>query len=733
MVKEEYTMKRLMLFMLAFVLACPVPGMAQEAAAPAVITLPEKQIVCSQCLYQGRVWMLSGTGEMYAWSPEEGLQPEQAAVPRGYGQWLVAQGDVLYCMDTTRFVLRPLRDANGAVKDAAPLTLEPVEFTDPADDYTMPQQMLLRDDTLYILYRPQSLRGYGTRLAAWDITTGKQKEVAPPRHLQAIAAHPNGLLGMVMDAEKYAMTGDKALARPALVLFGAGSEQEISRLQQPVEPHIATLAVNSQGDVLYVSDSKIYRHTPGGDEQLAAYLSNAWFMEGSGDWLVPVGEQVSVLAMDTVTVVSAVQGVSAQPLTLYGLQNRDNAHFKALEQLPGVPVNYIDSSWGDDTLLAQLLASSAGALDVLYVDSRMADTRRLVDKGYCLDISESPIIREHVARCYPFLQAEAVRGEGIFLVPVCLDAGVLQTKPERFAKLELDAPRTFQDFCGFLQHWADEAPDSAILPIPWSRPLRAVQQEALMTAHAALARQGEPFSFEAPLVRELLSMTEGLNLQALEWDSEDYSKYHQPNMMQKTNLSLSYLTMSAMDDPDDRAELLALAPDERTPPGFPLQVGWLAVYGKPGREQDAIRYIEGYITALSKETRIMLYPDENTPLQPQGIEDAIQRLTAEVAGLEKQLETAQGEARATLTSQLADKRDILSSQIEQRYYVSPEVIAQYRDVMQHALIENRDMHLILTGSEFTSLMARWQQGQMPLDQYLREAEGKLRLMRLEGQ
>ncbi|HHX22332.1 MAG TPA: hypothetical protein GX722_11130 [Clostridiales bacterium] len=53
--------------------------------------------------------------------------------------------------------------------------------------------------------------------------------------------------------------------------------------------------------------------------------------------------------------------------------------------------------------------------------------------------------------------------------------------------------------------------------------------------------------------------------------------------------------------------------------------------------------------------------------------------------------------------------------------------------MQHALIENRDMHLILTGSEFTSLMARWQQGQMPLDQYLREAEGKLRLMRLEGQ
>ena len=214
-------MKRLMLFMLAFVLACPVPGMAQEAAAPAVITLPEKQIVCSQCLYQGRVWMLSGTGEMYAWSPEEGLQPEQAAVPRGYGQWLVAQGDVLYCMDTTRFVLRPLRDANGAVKDAAPLTLEPVTFTDPADDYTMPQQMLLRDNTLYILYRPQSLRGYGTRLAAWDITTGKQKEVAPPRHLQAIAAHPNGLLGMVMDAEKHAMTGDKALAQP-LVLFGAG-------------------------------------------------------------------------------------------------------------------------------------------------------------------------------------------------------------------------------------------------------------------------------------------------------------------------------------------------------------------------------------------------------------------------------------------------------------------------------------------------------------------------------
>ncbi len=725
-------MKRLLLLLMA-VLLLPMPGLSTEPAAQTQIVPPDGTSVVSQCLYQGQLWFLSAGGGVFAWDGETMTAQEKTTVPDAHNLWLVAAGDTLYGMDTMRFTLHTLHNANGPVADAAPISLEPVTFSDPGDEYSMPAQVLVREHTLYILYRPQSLGGYGTRLTAWDITTGALTDVQAPEHLQAVAVHPEGLLGLVQDAEQYAMTGDAALSRASLVLFGEGNEKELSCLQQPVEPHEAAMVVNKQGDVLYVSGSKLYLHTFGGQERLAAYLPNAWFMEGTGDWLVAAGEQAGVLSANGLTIVSTAPGAADRPLTIYGMTDKGGAHMRALEQLDGVPVDYIDASWGDDTYLGQLLASSAGALDVLYLDAWAVDTNALIDKGYCLNLGGSEIIKAHLKRCYPILQAEAMRGDSIFLVPVYLDAGAIQAKPERFARLGLDIPRTFEDLCSFLQMWADEAPDGNIIPITWNAPKRFLRQEALRTAYAALMAQGEAFSFEAPLVRELLAMTEGLNLQALEWGDEDYGKFHQPNMLQKTNLSLPSLTMSAMDDPEDRAEVLLLAPDENTPAGFPVQVGWLAVYGKPGREQDAIRYVEQYIEALDDATRIMLYPDENTPLQPEGIEDAIERLTQETKELEKQMETAQGDTKATLETRLADKRELLAYQIAQRYTISPEVIAQYRALMEHAVLENRTMTQILSGSEFTTPMIRWQQGQMTLEQYLREAEGKLRLMRLEAQ
>ena len=127
----------------------------------------------------------------------------------------------------------------------------------------------------------------------------------------------------------------------------------------------------------------------------------------------------------------------------------------------------------------------------------------------------------------------------------------------------------------------------------------------------------------------------------------------------------------------------------------------------------------------------MLYPDENTPLQPSGMEERILAMQDKEQELKAQISKAQGAERSQKEEELQVLQARLQSQLPQRYTVSPEVIATYREHMIRAFVQNRALTRLLEDPEFDQLFRRWQQGQMSLDSYLKEADSKLRLMRLE--
>ena len=162
-----------------------------------------------------------------------------------------------------------------------------------------------------------------------------------------------------------------------------------------------------------------------------------------------------------------------------------------------------------------------------------------------------------------------------------------------------------------------------------------------------------------------------------------------------------------------------------------MRLRCLAINARTKNPEAALKYAEAYVANLPEEVKIMLYPGENTPLQPPGIEERILAMQENEQALTAQISQAEGAQRSQLEEELQALQARLASQLPQRYTVSPEVIATYREHMNRAFVQNRQLTRLLDDPEFHQLFRRWQQGQISLDSYLKEADSKLRLMQLE--
>lgn len=695
--------------------------------------------VRSQCAYQGKLLLLTDRGGLVAHEPASGTT--QPLLPEGslsQVSWLLSEGDSLWGYSDGSRQLLPLSPQSGLLPAAShpPLTLASQGQEDPLDEYSLPEHMVIDAGRLYALYRPQSMNGYKTRLLAWNLEDGSALPLIQPEHLQAVTSYREGrLLGLVMDAWTAANTGDPKARQAELVAFDplTGQQTILGKTEQPIPEHPCAFTWNPDNDtVYYLSDRKLFARDAGGREALCSYLNNDFFVEGSGDWLVPLkGALCAALSMGQSTLHRMEAAQQDLPLSLYSQYQKNKTHFEALKNIQGTAVSYVDRDWDREDHLAQLL--QAGGPDVLFLESHLDELQRMVDRGYLMDLSASPVINSHLARCYPFLQQEGLRGEGVYLVPVSLEIITLTAKPALFAQLGLNMPATFTELLKFLnqwaREWAEEHPN--LLALTTENPRETMQRAAMLQALSSLVVGGAPLQFDTPLMRELLAATQAMDTDSLNKAADDYSWMHLPSLMMYTNYSLPSFTTSMVDGPLEYQEPLVLQPVMGVAGGLPVRLHCLAINARTKNPEAALKYAEAYVANLPDEVKIMLYPGENTSLQPPGMEERILAMQEHEQTLTAQISQAEGAQRSQLEEELQALQARLASQLPQRYTVSPEVIATYREHMARAFVQNRQLTRLLEDSEFHQLFRRWQQGQISLDIYLKEADSKLRLMQLE--
>ena len=179
----------------------------------------------------------------------------------------------------------------------------------------------------------------------------------------------------------------------------------------------------------------------------------------------------------------------------------------------------LDYEFNEQTLQQALITRSMD-MDVFRMFTHNISVASVVDKGYCLDLSGSEIIREAVEKMYPSVKELFVRDGHIYALPLDLYPGsgdeyrcIEETWTELGYTVE-DVPKTFPALLDFLEGWVDRvvAEDLPYCVIgswdetvydAYAYPDWLVQQ--LMDTYIRRAESsGEPLRFTDPALPELL-------------------------------------------------------------------------------------------------------------------------------------------------------------------------------------------------------------------------------------
>jgi hypothetical protein len=150
----------------------------------------------------------------------------------------------------------------------------------------------------------------------------------------------------------------------------------------------------------------------------------------------------------------------------------------------------------------------------------------------------------------------------------------------------------------------------------------------------------------------------------------------------------------------------------------------------------ALRYLETNLESMERYRHIMLFPDDNEPVPRSDYDTWVAQVEKELDNAKKQLENSKPEQKKDAEALVKSYEELLSNKDKYYWQVSKESIAVYRELASlcYAATPNLLDYRPKEGeSEIRALVARYQQKQIPLDQFIAEADKKIRMILLERQ
>ena len=177
---------------------------------------------------------------------------------------------------------------------------------------------------------------------------------------------------------------------------------------------------------------------------------------------------------------------------------------------------------------------------------------------------------------------------------------------------------------------------------------------------------------------------------------------------------------------------LLLAADVAAAPRAVASGVLIAVNARSRQTNDALRYLRGFIEGLDAYSLLMMVPDPEHAIMKAGADVAREQDVQLLNTIERELAKSEGARRTELERMAQQLRDQLAAQdAAESYRISPAAILEYQRLLQHAALQGFEVNRLLTNPEIFSLYRRYAARQLDLERFIQEADGILRLIRLE--
>lgn len=721
----------IILVLLCLSLALPALG----EAVPATLSLGDETGGWLESIAAlGDTAYLSSDNGIYVWSAGQGapVKLEMPEADKAYGYRLIAGDGKLYLLNRETGELWPAAVAEGVLTKGDPIALDWEPLSIQMEEYSYYLQVFsafAADGKLYILRQASEDDYERNTLDCYDLADGSHS-TPEASSFRTLCPYKDGLLAGLYRDENYTM---------ALYTLNPATGESAALAAAPAGYNLGGLAYSAKADRLYVlTQSTLYGLTPEGTWEKTAYLPINYAQENMACAVLDSGYYIC--AENAIHVRSTDPAeLPERALRISGGVGDYDAHQAFLTQHPEIPVVQSDTYLSTAEEISQNMVSGENAADLYQLSLSYSGFASLRDKGYCYPLSGNQALTEAVAQMYPFMMEDLFKDGQLIAFPASLysgnTVGYSAKVMEELGLTQEEMPHTYGELMDFMVDWVDylsgEHPNYNVMRGVYdirSQLLSMIFQDYM----SYYAKNNMELTFDTPLFRSLLQKLDEVTPILEDLNPEDNNGFGWSSDDVPTDLFDTFYSLDPSQARWNKYEFYPLTLDEGVDPvvGMNLSV-WLVNPNSPNVDM-ALTYLEYMARNMNNAMKVMLCPEANDPVENRYYQEHLKWYDNNIAELEKSLETADEENKRAIQESI-DRSKQYRKEFEEneRWEITAEAIADYRALVPYLYV--LDDQMVFANEEVSTLRSRYMQGEMSADQFIKEFDRKLRMIRLENQ
>jgi ABC-type glycerol-3-phosphate transport system substrate-binding protein len=690
--------------------------------------------------------LISNTVTMgYASGKWEDMPKEDQEMNKNSVNYLLERDGKLYGLNTVKGSLLLLTVTADGVSISEEAVLDWDSMFVQEADYSYSRQIFsaaLMSNCLYLLVQQPSDNWNDYDLLAFDLATGAQTKVAA-ENVHAIARYENGqLLCNVFDWEN-TYTSDGKPILPALSVLDP-TTQSLAKLVDFPSAQIGGLCYSSESGMVYaLGRGELYGSKPGNAFETIAYMPVDYPGDQMPAAVLSGGLYAAIPNYGSVYVRNTDPAFKASRVLRIAGGNSDNVTKAFQAAHPELPVIFQDGFFSGAEQISQQMVSGSDSADLFIISLSYGGFSSLRDKGYVSDLSGSAVLTEAVSKMYPQYVKDIFKDGKLIAFPCRFSGYGLGYSPDILKEIGIEQPpKTLPELMDLYVDWVEEY-SQKFTGYTLMENISDIRLELLnnilMTYLAHYGRTGEDLKFDTPIFKSLLAKLDEVSpiLEELNPSEEEQQgstvTYSSGYDNKPTSLISNYFSFYPAEYYDDRGyQPLPLALDEGMDPALFSQIDVFVVNPNSPNQDLAKTYLEFFAQNMPRDYSITFFPDDNTPVENPSYAREMEDIQKNIDDLKAQMKTADPEAMKSLEESLKNLEDYLAYREKSRFSIPEKVITQYRDLVPYVCSDSEYMEFLMGSQEAVTLLQRFMQGEMETEQFVKEFDRKLQMMRMEN-
>lgn len=628
----------------------------------------------------------------------------------------------------------------------------------PYRTFQSPEWAQVVDGLLYI--KRYSWENASNDLFTFDLKTG-EKTALEIKYVSAFTPYKDGKFIVVQFDYNNSYDPQTGEPIPSKLAIYNPKDKSLETLDTtlkvpPMGGGIPRIYYDKGEDALFsYTDSDIYRYEGDLKEaKLIGYLPMYNNFFGGGDVMpLPDGRLAFCFSQNIFLREKTEKGLEGYSvLRMAGLVDDGQILTRILMEMDKVVIRSVDNvqynQISEEQLAAMFLTRNV-PVDIMVINSNSFDVEKLIKKGYLADLSSSAKIMGYMKSLAPNLSKSFYDGKKAYVLPVSLMAFPISAYLKPLSQIGEDLPKTLQEYIDLAIRWAQELGEKnpEYIFITDSGNLKRTLISQIIERYTAnLLGAGEELTFDTPVFRSLmqkvLSADFGDYGREIDWESPEEVAmmeemwHNRPLFESGMGFEPQYGIMANRSSEEEGSyQTLFLPLEEGKPAYVEASMNLLAVMEPSENKEVAIQFLEHYLDKMDPLVRSSLDFSMTAPIPNPNYESELKNSENSLKRYQEQIEKTQGAEKSNLEESL---------RYMQTYHENLKKHGQFRATEE----ELREMHEIISRFFLFSglgnaqrktywdeydLVDQMTNGLISLDQFVKQMDDKMRLVRMEYQ